>query len=105
MILPIRAIFVGAAVVYCQWLLAIASGMVFLFVAGVNAWTWIGGYLGRVRASTAPLIGGVAGAICALSMPIGTINRWWWVPLLVDVGSVPLFVAVAIGVFVRHRRK
>ena len=92
--------------IYFQSLVAIVTGIVFLVIAGSNAWLWIAGSLGRARGSTAPLLGGIAGAVCLLSIPVESFHRWWWLPLFADVGTIPLFFGVLIFALVgRIRRK
>ena len=46
--------------------------------------------------SIAPLLGGVVGALGALAIPSATVQRLWWVPLIVDPGCDFLFGWTAV---------
>jgi hypothetical protein len=74
------------------WLLA----MVFLWVAF--------GHLGLVlrwRArgeggSLVPFIGGLAGMAACFLLPFPWLAHWWWVPLIVDLGTGFLFAGTVV---------
>lgn len=42
------------------------------------------------------LVGGLAGVVAVLLMPVEGVRRYWWIPLLVDMGSLPIVVWVII---------
>ncbi|MFN7935382.1 MAG: hypothetical protein U0R19_18785 [Bryobacteraceae bacterium] len=50
----------------------------------------------KVHGSLVPLIGGVAGAAACILLPVDWLRRWWFVPLLVDPGSLPLMSITAV---------
>jgi len=45
--------------------------------------------------SLVPLIGGAAGATACFLLPADWLRHWWFVPLLVDPGAVPLIIITA----------
>jgi hypothetical protein len=45
----------------------------------------------RKRASMIPLLGGVFFAGAMLILPLPAVGRWAWIPLVADLGCVPLF--------------
>lgn len=55
----------------------------------------------RERASLVPLIGGVAGALAFLTLSIAQLSGRWWLPLLLDIGTLPL-VALTSVLFLRR---
>jgi hypothetical protein len=64
-------------------------GLAAIYVVVLNWWAWIG-RLTRTRGSSwIPLIGGVLGSGALLVEPTGIGGRFWWVPLVVDAGSLP----------------
>ena len=48
-----------------------------------------------VRFSCVPFVGGVAGAIGILMLPVAGLRWSFWLPLVIDIGAVPLALAVA----------
>ncbi|MCA8915905.1 MAG: hypothetical protein KDB90_10880 [Planctomycetes bacterium] len=67
-------------------LLALGNGSIAFraFVLKQKAPSWI------------PLIGGVAGAIAFIVVPIGGLWMWAWIPLLLDWGSIPGLMHTAL---------
>ena len=71
---------------------------------------WIHALLTRIHFSFVPVIGGVLGAITFAVAPyipefgpyISRFGRFWWVPLLADLGCLPMLVTTAI--YQIHRR-
>jgi len=45
--------------------------------------------------SVIPLLGGLLGAAGFLLAPSPLLNRLWWAPLILDVGSIPLAATTA----------
>ncbi len=54
--------------------------------------------LKRRRASLIPIVGGLAGAAGLLLSPLGALHKWWWVPPVVDPGTLPLVVPTVVWV-------
>jgi hypothetical protein len=73
-----------------RWLLAIIAGAAFLWIAGLN---WSVAWRLRIRKQPAPswipLLGGLLGSASLLIAPVPDVAALWWVPLLVDWGSIP----------------
>jgi hypothetical protein len=86
---------------------ACACGLLLLcaWVVVVNAnvlWTW---YIRRRKApSWIPLVGGVSGAIGILLLPLSDVHKWWWLPLVLDWGSLPGISHAIIYRFALGRR-
>lgn len=81
------------------WIVAGASGLVWLLIAVGNAGIAIAWYTRRKRASLVPLIGGVAGVagMWAVPLDLGSYEiAWILFPAILDIGSIPILVATAV---------
>jgi hypothetical protein len=65
-------LYLGGWVILCNWVIAL-----------------------RARGSQIPLFGGVFVAIALAVAPWEALHWLWWVPLLVDLGCVPLLLLTA----------
>jgi len=54
--------------------------------------------------SRIPLIGGLAGMLDCLIVPVEGVHRLWWLPLLLDLGCVPMLLHVGIYLLFVKRR-
>ena len=79
-----------------RWALGAVLALVFLFVAVGNAWTAMRFLIERKHSSAVPLIGGLCGVAACYLLPVPVVREWWWLPLLLDYGSVPVFTVSAI---------
>jgi hypothetical protein len=74
----LRWTFGGALIVFSAWV-CVANASVL--------WIW---YVQKRRPpSWIPLVGGISGAAGLWLLPIAALHRWWWLPLVLDWGSVP----------------
>jgi len=72
------------------WALAFLLGVVFLWVATLNAIVlWQGGFRRKKTSSWIPLIAGLSGSLALVVAPLPQVRRWWWIPLILDWGSLP----------------
>jgi len=93
-------------VVILRWAVGGALLLMFAWVAALNAsvlWIW---YVQKRKApSWIPLLSGVAGAIGVWVLPLASIHPCWWLPLVLDWGSVPgITHALVYHLVVRRRR-
>lgn len=79
------------------WILAV----IFLLLAGGNASIVLRGLIQGKSGSPVPLIGGVAGLCAFRLLPYPLLNRWWWTPLVLDLGTV--CIAIVAVVFLVRR--
>ncbi len=85
-----------------RWALGGALLLVSAWVCALNASVlWIYYVRKRKAPSSIPLVGGVSGAVGLWLLPISAAHRWWWVPLVFDWGSLPLFMMVAYCIIIR----
>ena len=74
-----------------RWTFGIVIGLISLWAIADNWWCVICGFRSKKTRSRPiiPLVGGIIGAATLLLIPIPGLSNWWWVPLLIDVGSIP----------------
>jgi len=85
-----------------QWTIAVLMIALSLYI-GVGQWWAIYSIPKKLNAqgqprnySMIPLIGGLFGTIGCLVAPSPFINRFWWVPPVIDPGCVLLFGCLAV---------
>jgi hypothetical protein len=86
------------------WVAAAMFLLVGSYCAAFNIVVTLGSrFLPRVRhVSPIPLIGGVCDAFGLLLIPLQIARRWFWLPLILDVGCVPISLA-GLLYYVLHR--
>ncbi len=76
-----------------HWLLWISGSVcfaLFLWVATLNASVpWIYFVRHKNPPSWIPLLAGCFGAAALFLLPIPGVKHWWWLPFLLDWGSLP----------------
>lgn len=78
------------------WILGVVSLALCLWSVLGNLWIVFAGVFLNKKESLLPFVGGIAGAIGLLLMPVNHLRRFWWVPLVIDLGCGPMLVAVLI---------
>src|ERR1035437_4128318 len=87
-----------------RWVFGTVLAIVFLVVGFGNAWTVVRYVVKKRRSSAVPLVGGICGVAACFLLPVDTLRNWWWFPLLLDYGSVPVFlVSAVLGVVAMFR--
>lgn len=72
------------------WTLACAMGIGFLWIAAMNNWLLFKRIAGKKESrSWIPFLGGLLGVGACLIAPADMLRSAWWLPLLLDWGSVP----------------
>ena len=61
-------------------------------------------YLFKKRASLIPFIGGILGTVGIVCLPVVSIRRFWWIPLVADPGCILLLVGVLVDQFRKRIR-
>jgi hypothetical protein len=74
------------------WTIGILCTVLFASLALFNAWTIANYFRTGKHVSAIPLLGGIAGTVAALTLQVDRLHVWWWMPLVLDYGSVPMFV-------------
>jgi len=74
-----------------QVITSILLGIAFLYGTLLNYWIKIRWYLYKRPGSLTPFIAGTCGAIACLIAPLEIFN-WAWIPLVVDIGSIPMLI-------------
>jgi hypothetical protein len=52
-----------------------------------------------------PFIGGILGSVSLFLLPIAEVKSFWWIPLVVDLGCVPLFIGILLQKNQKKNRK
>ena len=76
-----------------RYVLAAVLGLFFIAMAGANIWMKVRSYRTGKFISVIPLLGGLAGLLAMLIVPID-LRRWCWLPLVLDPGCLILILAV-----------
>jgi hypothetical protein len=79
-----------------RWIVAAILISISLYAVIGNACTAIKWWCLKKRATMIPLVGGVAGVIGVLLLPIPWARGLWWALPILDLGCVPLMLAAAI---------
>jgi hypothetical protein len=75
-----------------SWIGGLTFGVVFLALSTSN-FVVVASYLRHRRhVSAIPLLGGLAGIGACFLLPIPCVRSFWWVPLIIDYGSLPMFI-------------
>jgi hypothetical protein len=75
-----------------RWVAFAVVFVAFLWIASCNLWTVIRAILWHKPGSRGFLLGGLLGMLALLIASFELFARYWWVPLVVDAGSLPLVV-------------
>jgi hypothetical protein len=78
------------------WILAVVLLALCSWIVLGNLWIAFAGFFLKKRESILPFVGGIAGAIGFLLLPVSQAKHYWWVPLVIDLGCGPMLVAVLI---------
>jgi hypothetical protein len=87
-----------------RWVAFYIASCVFIAVSSANMVYTILWALKRKRNSFVPVIGGLAGLIAMLIVPIEGARKLAWIPLFVDVGCLPLVIAAIADRSIRAMR-
>ncbi|MCK6538268.1 MAG: hypothetical protein L6Q84_35285 [Polyangiaceae bacterium] len=85
-----------------RWVAATLLLTVFAIVALGNAWAALRFYARGRSGSQVPFLGGIVGLVGVLTLPIGHVSWVSWIPLVADIGCLPLAVR---WLFARMRKK
>jgi uncharacterized membrane protein len=51
-------------------------------------------WIHKKRATIIPFIGGIIGSIGLFICPLSGFSKWWWTPLLIDIGCGSMIVGL-----------
>jgi hypothetical protein len=75
-----------------RWVAFAVVFVAFLWIVSCNLWTVIRAIRWHKPGSRVFLVGGVLGMLALLLASSTLFERYWWVPLVADAGSLPLAV-------------
>ena len=87
------------------WVTAIPLFLVFLWISLSNLWMILRFYLYKKRGSTVPLIGGLFGFFAICFAPSDTLKHYWWIPFVLDPGSLLLLIDTIVLVVTGKYKK
>jgi hypothetical protein len=90
-----------------KWVCAVVLGLAFLLLATANAWAVASYFRSKRHVSAVPVIGGICGSLALVIVPIDGQRVWWWLPLVLDYGCVPMlfsFFVLRIAASIRGER-
>jgi hypothetical protein len=81
-----------------RWILGVLTGLLSLCAITMNWAIFFHNINPRKNrfVSAAPLLGGISGVASLLLIPIPGLSRWWWAPLFLDWGSIPVYAVSGI---------
>ena len=73
-----------------RWIVAGLLGAIFLYMALANLYLLLRPIIrGGKRESWVPILGGLSGMIACFVAPSTTVRAIWWIPLVLDFGTLP----------------
>jgi hypothetical protein len=78
-----------ASVEVVRWLLAGLLGSGALYLSSLNWYALVTRMTKPQGPTWVPLVGGLLGVGATLLQPTGVGREYWWVPLVLDGGSIP----------------
>jgi hypothetical protein len=73
-----------------RWSISSILFLLFVWLAFLNATVFWQRHIQKRKApSWIPLLGGLFGVAALLALPMPIANQFWWIPLLLDWGSLP----------------
>jgi hypothetical protein len=87
------------------WIIAAPLFLLSVWISFSNLWIILRFYLFGKRGSTVPLIGGLFGVFGICFAPSDTLKNYWWVPLALDPGSLPLLIHTLVFVITGKYKK
>lgn len=88
-----------------MWILALTFGLLFLGAFVVGWRIFFHNYIKRDSfTSVIPFVGGMAGCVAVLCIPIDDLKWMWWIPFIIDWGSFPIILFAVFHHLIVSRR-
>ncbi len=79
-----------------QWIFGILFLVFGTYMSAMNWACFVNNVIPSRRfASVVPLVGGISGSIGVICLPISGVWKYFWIPFIVDYGSIPLILLTA----------
>jgi hypothetical protein len=82
-------------VTYVRWFAGTVLVAVFMLTLFCNLALVLGWVFRQKHSSLVLIVGGIAGLVGFLILPIRTLNDWFWIPIVADIG-VPYGVGLVL---------
>ena len=76
------------------WLMPLTFGLLWLLIAGRNAYDLWQARRQGLSTSLTLFIGGLFGAAAVIAVPYPATVYWCWLPMVLDVGCLPALVLI-----------
>jgi hypothetical protein len=83
---------------WIRWVASIVLILGSLYIILLNLMMWFG-----KKGSLVPILGGWLGAVGINGLPMPALHRWFWVPLLLDLGSAFWLISSMWALIVKSR--
>ena len=89
------------------WLVSVPCLAFWLFCVAVNPVLFVRREILRRpgAASVIPVVGGLAGAVGLLLVPVASLRGWYWMACLADIGAGPWLAYLLVSAGVAYARK
>jgi hypothetical protein len=77
------------------WVVGVAGALLFTLFALMNASVAYRILVLKKRASFVPFVGGFVGLLSILALPVVDLRHAFWVPFVLDSGSIPMLFVIA----------
>lgn len=64
--------------------------------SAANAMTALKYVQSKRHISAIPIVGGFCGTLALIVLPINQLRSWWWIPLILHYGSLPMLFGLLI---------
>jgi len=88
------------------WVISIFLFINFTWIATCNLWIVLHYYFRMKHGSLIPGVGGIIGVLAIIMAPLEAFKHYWWIPLFVDIGCIPLLIITIVFFFRgKHKKK
>ena len=91
--MTLRFVLTGGLLLLAAWICAFNAHVLIAQIKRQKSPSWV------------PLFGGIAGAVGLYLLPIPAAAHYWWLPLVLDWGSLPGLTHAAVWWLLRGRRQ
>lgn len=87
-----------------RWIAGSILFLMFAWVAIFNALIIRVRIFEKKYSSQIPIAGGLFGALAFSTLPLRWLNELWWLPLILDLGSLPLLIHTFVFLIFYEKR-
>lgn len=80
-----------------SWIVGALLAAIFIACAAINVYAIVSYLRYRRHISAIPFVGGLAGILACFLLPMNGLHSLWWLPPIVDYGTLPMAVSFFIA--------